>query len=476
MSRNTLPSGSSQVKQFLESLSHEARSAYDRMTDAEREPIHYWLHHEPNRAEALIKQYIDAFSKLVEQHLAGEGVVDPIQETEAERLFRGADTADEMISRLESFLWDREHQGQPQPEEQVDFSKLRALIPTDDQGPPATAADQLYLFTVAHLEWMQADEPIETHPAVALIRDWWSAPKPVEPYRPNPRAVLANWDATADKDRFLLSARQPVPVPEGGQLVLDLPELTPKGCASWLLDLFDRAGGQSMRQGRGAPWDLHVWLGAILHLGIAQRDGQWHCLNLPTEEVVKWLHPDGWPNRARDWRRFPEALHRMNRELGFVYLEGVGSVQVVGATRIPEKPDEPIVELIVRIPKTAAHGPRVNWRKLCQYRQQSAVVYRAYLAAVDFMHESAEQGKPIEQAVRDEDGSLRPNPSTRYVRGLTKGELTEMIGLDTHIRVNPKRAISAFERLADDGIIDLVREGSLWRIFGPTKSYPQPSS
>ena len=103
---------------------------------------------------------------------------------------------------------------------------------------------------VEHLEWMLTDEPIETHPAAALIRDWWSAPKPVEPYRPNPRAVLANFKATdPDRDRFLLSARRPVPVPEGGQLVLDLPELTPKGCASWLLDLFDRAGGQSMRQG-----------------------------------------------------------------------------------------------------------------------------------------------------------------------------------------------------------------------------------
>ena len=74
--------------------------------------------------------------------------------------------------RLEAFLWDREHQGQPQPEEQADFSKLRALVPTDDnQGPPATADDPLYRFMVEHLEWMLTDEPIETHPAAALIRD-----------------------------------------------------------------------------------------------------------------------------------------------------------------------------------------------------------------------------------------------------------------------------------------------------------------
>ena len=468
MSRNSLLSGSSQVKQFLESLPDEARAAYDRMTDAEREPIHYWLRHEPNRAEDLIESYIDSLSKRVEPSFAGEGVDAPIQETEAERLFRGADTPDEVIERLEALLWDREHQGQPQPEEQADFSKLRALIPTDNQGPPATADDQLYRFMVEHLEWMLTDEPVETHPAAALIRTWWSKPKPVEPYRPRPRAVLANWDAAGDKDRILLQARQPMPVPEGGQLLLDLPELTPKGSASWLLDLFDRAGGQSMRQGRGAPWDMRLFVGAMLHLPIAKRDGQWHTLSLPTEEVIGWLHPDGWHNQGRDWQRLPDALFRMNRELGFVEIEGIGYVQVVGATIIPKKLSDPVVEFTVRIPKTAAYGARLDWQRLCQYGQVSAVLYRAYLAAVDFMHLSAEQGKAIEQAVKGEDGKLQPNPSARYVRGLTKGELTEMIGLDLGKRDNPRRAIAAFERLADDEVIDLERDGSLFRIFGRT--------
>ena len=470
MSRN-------QVKQFLESLPDEARAAYDRMTDPERESIHYWLRHEPNRAEALIEQYLDALSKRIEWPLGREGTVGEIQETEAERLFRGANTADEVISRLEAFLWDREHQGQPQPEEQADFSKLRALVPTDSQGPPATADDPLYRFMVEHLEWMLIDEPIETHPAATIIRDWWSAPKPVEPYRPNPRAVLADFKATdPDRDRFLLSARRPVPVPEGGQLVLDLPELTPKGCASWLLDLFDRAGGQSMRQGRGAPWDMRLFVGAMLHLPIAQRDGQWHRLNLPVEEIIRWLHPDGWINRARDWQRLPDALFRMNRELGFVEIEGLGYVQIVGATIIPKEPSDPVVEFTVRIPKTAAYGARLDWQRLCQYGQVSAVLYRAYLAAVDFMHLSAEQGKAIEQAVKGKDGKFRPNPSARYVRGLTKGELTEMIGLDLSKRDNPRRAIAAFERLADDKVIDLDRDGSLFRIFGPAKRFPHRTS
>ncbi len=454
--------------QLPESLPEDIRAAYDRMTDAEREPIHYWLCHESSRAETLIQEYINTLSQHQELSVSGTGVVDQHQETAAEFFFRGADTPDEVIERLEVFLWDRDHQGKPRPDEQANFSKLGALATKDtDQGSSATADDPLYRFMVEHLEWMLTDQPIETHPAAAPIRTWWSKPKPVEPYRPRPRAVLANWNTDGDKDRFLLQARQPMPMPEGVQLMLDLPELTPKGSASWLLDLFDRAGGKTMRQGRGAPWDMRLFVGAILHLPIAKRDGQWHTLSLPTNEVIRWLHPDGWHNQTRDWQHLPDALFRMNKELGFVAIQGLGYVQVVGATVIPKEPSDPFVEFTIRIPKTAAYGARLDWQRLCQYGQVSAVLYRAYLAAVDFMHLSAEQGKAVEQAVKGKDGKLRPNPSTRYVRGLTKGELTEMIGLDLNRRNNPGRAIDAFERLADDGVIELVREHNLWRIFGP---------
>ena len=168
---------------------------------------------------------------------------------------------------------------------------------------------------------------------------------------------------------------------------------------------------------------MRLFVGALLHLPIAQRDGQWHTLSLPVEEVIRWLHPDGWHNQGRDWQRLPDALFRMNRELGFVEIEGLGYVQVVGATIVPKKQTDPVVEFTARIPKTAAYGARLDWQRLCQYGQVSAVLYRAYLAAVDFMHLSAEQGKAIEQAVKGEDGKLQPNPSARYVRGLTKGEL-----------------------------------------------------
>ena len=158
-------------------------------------------------------------------------------------------------------------------------------------------------------------------------------------------------------------------------------------------------------------------------------------------------------------------------------LKVLGYVQIVGATIIPKEPSDPVVEFTVRIPKTAGLWRKTRLAALVPIRAKCPPCsIGAYLAAVDFMHLSAEQGKAIEQAVKGKDGKLQPNPSARYVRGLTKGELTEMIGLDTSKRDNPRRAIAAFERLAADEVINLDRDGSLFRIFGPPKSFSHRTS
>lgn len=324
------------------------------------------------------------------------------------------------------------------------------------------------------------------HPLAPLVEAWQARPTPTNPFCPVRRGNLPRLQKATDEDRYLLEARQPLPSPAGSQMMLDLPELTPTGRTSWLLDLFDRAGGQIMRQGRGAPWDMRLFVGAVLYLSIDDRDGQWHSFRIPTAEVIGWLHPDGWKNRARDWDKFPQALFRMNKELGFVGIEGLGYVQIIGATVIPQTPDDPYVEFILRIPKTAANGARIDWPTLCKYGQHSAVLYRAYLTACDFMHLSAYQGQPITAEIgkplskpdgepqRRKGGKVKrstieriANPSTRYVKGLTTGELTEMIGMDANDKRRRHDAINAFKRLDADGVIDLKQDGKRWRIYGP---------
>ena len=324
------------------------------------------------------------------------------------------------------------------------------------------------------------------HPLAPIVAAWQARPKTAEPFRPKQKANLPDLRKT-DSDTHLLEIQQPVAAANGQQLLLNLPELTPTAAGrSWLLDLFDRAGGQSMRQGRGASWDLRLFVGAMLHTPIAKRNSQWHSLKLDTAEVIDWLHPNGWSNRARDWEQLPVALFRMNKELGFVAIEGLGYVQIIGATTIPKTPNDPHVEFIVRIPQTAAHGARIDWPTLCKYGKHSATVYRAYLSAVEFMHLSAHNGQPITQEIgkpllgkdgkpsRRKGGQLQrskaetiPNSASRYVRGLTEGELVQMIGMNPANKNHRRMTRAAFEQLNDDGVIDLEQDGKVWRIFGP---------
>ena len=320
-----------------------------------------------------------------------------------------------------------------------------------------------------------------------LVKDWQARVLPVEPFRPVRRGKLANWrKADVEQGRLLLDVPTPMIVADNTpQLMLDLPELqTPSG-KPWLMEWFDRLGLQSLRQGRGMAWEFHLAIGAMAHLSVAQRDGQWHVLRLSTAEVIDWLHPNGWNQKARDWKRFPEALNRLNAQLGDVYIPGLGKVDMLRATVRPQKPTEPLVEFVLRIPKVAAHGARFDWLKLCQYRKDSAALYRAYLTACDFMHQSAHQGQPITEMIGkpllDKDGKIRrgkggkvlrsetelvANPSTRYVKGLTVGQLTEMIGMDPTNRRHRGQAVSAFNRLDSDGVIDLVKDGKVRRIYG----------
>ena len=258
-------------------------------------------------------------------------------------------------------------------------------------------------------------------------------------------------------------------------------------CPSWLLWLFDRAGGVSLSQGRGAPWTMRLFIGAWLHLPITDRTGDWKTLRFPRQYIESWLHPDGWKksNRDRDWHRFPEALWQLNSL--YLPVPGVGSVLTAAATVIPESPADPGVEFTVRIPKSAAHGARLDWPTLTKYGKDSAALYRAYLVAVTMMDRTAHKGAPITRQIGapilKADGTPKRRKGGRIVRNnktlivhpragmipaLNDAELTRFIGLDSNKRYNRMRTRRAFERLEADGIIETERtlDGRL-RLFGP---------
>jgi len=238
------------------------------------------------------------------------------------------------------------------------------------------------------------------HPLLPLVTWWQVRPVEAQPYRLKVRASLPRL-ATIEADERLRTlpglrygepARQPEQLPLPG-----VPDPTAAACPSAILRLYDACGGPLATQGRGAPWEVRLFVGAMLHLPVDDRDGEWRTLRFSLPEVESWLHPGGWDrsNRRRDWHRLPEALMFMRREMGLLAVDGLGWVEILRPTVIPTRPTDPLVEFSIRIPRRAAHGDRIDWPRLAKYGQASAAQYRAYLVAAEFMGRSARYGQPV---------------------------------------------------------------------------------
>ena len=282
----------------------------------------------------------------------------------------------------------------------------------------------------------------------------------------------------------------------------DLPSINsgPDHCPSWLLRAYDLSGGISMRQGRGAPWALRLFIGMLLHMPVEDRDGHFHRYRFPIHPdpdwpdvpaLSTWLFPGkrGWTNKSRDWYKLPEALHTIRRDLAYMptkMLDGEYLISVLVPTLIPNSPGSNSVEFLARVPGKGGGGARLDWQALCDYGTQGAVIYRTYLSAMALLDRSARAGHPITETIAapelDTDGKPRrgkngrvirsntstvPNPAARYVPAMSDADLTRMIGLDPKERVYRARARGAFERLDSDGHIHLVKAGGKVRIFGP---------
>ena len=373
-------------------------------------------------------------------------------------------------------------------------TKSLTLTAWERPGPDGLGWGSMGTLEEVHKVWLaQPKKHRPKHPLAPLVEAWQGRPQPSEPFKPVNRASLPQLHRVTAPEGERLQAAE-LPAIYGGETEppeLWLPGREPdiSGCPSWLLALFDQAGGVSSRQGRGAPWAMHIFISAFLHLNVGDRNGEWRQLRFSREYVESWLHPDGWDkdNRRKHWHRFPEALHAVDRLR--MYVPGVGGVRLVGVDTIPQKPTDSIVDFRVRIPRASAHGARIDWPTLCKYRRASSPLYRAYLSVVALMDRTAYKGAPITKQIgtpilkadgqpkRKRGGrivrstaALIPHPQAGMVQALTDADLARLIGLDPGKRNNPGRARGAFEQLAADGIIDTERtkDGKL-QVFGPAR-------
>ena len=376
----------------------------------------------------------------------------------------------------------------------------------DEDGPPGVEWTRGALEIAAlSRRWIEAD-PRPAFPLAPILQAWitWSEdrPKPTAPYVITKRASLPALDRDGAQ---LIDYTPPAFGPEPDQLELPGFEAVRNGLPHWLLHLYDAAGGPISQGGR-LPLDLQLQIGAMVRLGIGQRDGGWRTLRFPhriehedgfdgVAAVERWLWPHGWgKNRYSRWHLILEALEALTRNMrGWFYLPGVGNVAMLTPSVIPKRRDDPLIEFTLRIPGAAAHGARFDWPRFARYGVKSATLARAHLSALAAMHRTARDGHPITRRiaapilnagghpVRRKGGAIvrsdterETNPSTRFLTWVTDSDLARMIGYpergasQTATDRKPRElARKAFKKLAVDGVIELEEHRGRFRIFGP---------
>ena len=358
----------------------------------------------------------------------------------------------------------------------------------------------------AHAAWLFACDERERddipHPLTPLVEAWLKRPTQVVPFTPRRRASLPRLanvtDAEAEEAMTLL-------LPSSDEQQLTLPGIPEpiKGYPSWLLNAFEHLVGDI--KWRRAPLSLRLFVAVLLRLRNADRDGKWHTMEFPVlqrnvkfpaeESLESMLYGEkGWTNwRSKDHQDgLLRALHKLHRtdatrltrpdrEGGSEFFDVSGFDGEKGAPFV-----EGVVEFSVRVPRSAAHGDRIDWEALQGYGLKSRPLYCGYLsacavigAAAHHGHgQTAEIGKHLVgkdgKALYHKDKPKRDNTALvpnelgkRLVRPHTKRDLARFCAMNPNIGADRSRAVGHFEQLDDDGHIDLRRDGDMWRIFAP---------
>lgn len=354
------------------------------------------------------------------------------------------------------------------------------------------------------------------HPLTPLLKAWVAIPRPAKPYPVRWRGSLPRFDrVTLDEARLLASVDGTEP---SGQYSLLHTDDVVDSCSTWLLAMYEQA--RSNRTGRklgstrgGLPWSFVTVIGGVAHLAIADRrmlalNGYPLPFNL--SDVIGWIHPEGWPNRVRDWAKLDDAFNETQSyrvtapdpETGELHRYWVVSAYGLPAIYSPEA----TVKLDVRVPPSAASGARFDWPRFLHYAKR-ATMQRAVLSVATYLDRTAENGHPLTRLVREpvldadgkpkreriigKDGKPKRGKSGRYLtRPLyVPGKLAPNPRLshispallpDKHLALflgladgssNRRNAREALETLQADGAIDLERVRNGYRIFGPP---PEP--
>lgn len=360
-----------------------------------------------------------------------------------------------------------------------------------------------------HLAWRNQckaaeanGEDIPRHPFLPLVRAWLKRPTEVVPFTPRRRGSLPRLANVTDAEA---EDAMTLPFPSSDEKQLSLPGIPEAidGYPSWLLNAFEHLVGDI--KWRYPPLSLRLFVAVLLRLCNADRDGAWHTMAFPVlqrnvkhpagESLESMLYGEkGWTNwHSKEHQdRLLRALHELKRSAAtwLTRPDNDGGFEFFNVSGFHMKKGEPfvegIVEFSVRIPRSAAHGDRIDWAALQGYGLKSRPLYCGYLSACAVIGatahhghgQTAEIGKPLvgedgkalyhKGKPKRDNTALVPNErAERLVRPHTKRDLARFCAMNPNIREDRRRAVAHFEKIDDDGYIDLRREGDMWRIFAP---------
>ena len=390
---------------------------------------------------------------------------------------------------------------------------LTGIEPT--RGAPRTiqvlAPNGIRTLAEIHALWsgMSADQKPK-HPLAPILLAWYRREGPL--FQPAQRGALMEWHRADTSDMRLLDPGDAPPLSDEVQMVLPLFDsaIQDDGAVSWLLALYELSGG-NLDKVKGLPPALVMAVGAIAHLHVRSRDSDFRRLYFPSLirhkenwrgdrpppwdpdnpplAIEEWLYPNGGMARpSRDWTRIRDGLQDMGKRLAYLPIPGLGDVAWLFPGVIPQSIDDQVVEIVIRIPESAANGTRFDWPLFLQYASRNARKARAYLSAVAIMGRSAHDGefqtRQLPARVLDQHGNpvrkpggrysrdlalgLEDNPHARYVRALSDRALARMCGFRNPTKLQLKRARDTFAELEADGVLEFVRDDNGYRLFGPT--------
>lgn len=329
-------------------------------------------------------------------------------------------------------------------------------LPIDDEWLDEEAEAQLHAGTPA------------AHWATELIRWWqinagpiWSETQEPLEERESPIRMAPSFQrAKPESNQLKLLNIKPAPPQGPEQLILPgigIGGRSAQACPGWMLNLFDQAGGMSLTKGRGAPLELRLFVAALLHLPAHLRGHEGtRSYVVEASQVEQWAFPGGIHNFGRDWSRIPEALYSLHNLRVLIAGHAVSPVTVPVIPMTREAVRTGKVAFTVYVPPGAEAGARIHFPVLAQYGLASAPLYRAYLAAQAVVDFTARRGQPIKVSHSER--------AKNRIASFSSADMIRMVGHQNSRHSG--RAIAAFEEIAADGHIELVRTGRRWQIFG----------